>query len=83
MANEATRIVRPWVRLGGRYEVGVSGIRYYRLAWLASISSLAPMVLHALGWISISTGVGVFLFALAVCCLLCLLTMRHGRRVVE
>ncbi len=83
MASEATRIVRPWGRLGPRYEVGESGIRYYRLAWIASILSVVPIAFHALGLISVTTWLVVFLAALAVCCLFCLQTMRHGRKLIE
>jgi len=83
MADEMTRIIRPWGLLGGRYEVGARGFRYYCLAWIAALAGLACMVLHALGLVSIYTGVALFLVALAICCHFTWQTTRHGRRMAD
>ena len=79
--RETTKIVRPWGRFGSRYEVGASGYRYYCLAWIASFTALACIVLHMFGLVSIYTGLAFFLAGLAICCHFTWQATRHGRKI--
>jgi hypothetical protein len=81
MADQATRIVRPWGVFGGRYEVAALGYRYYCLAWIASFTGMACVLMHALGLISIYRGYALFLVALAFAVHFTRQTTRHGRRI--
>lgn len=81
MADETTRIIRPWGRLGSRYQVSLRGFHYYRLAWIASFASLLGILMQALGLVSIRTGLALFLGALAICCHFTRQATRHGRKI--
>ena len=81
MADETTRIIRPWGRLGSRYEVSQHGLQYYYLAWIASLASLACILMLSVGLVSIHMGIGLFLASLANCCHFTWQATRHGRKL--
>ena len=83
MDSDTIRIVRPWGRLGRRYEVGTGGFRYYCFAWIASLTGIASIPLHALGVLPTSIWLTFFLVAFALTNYLTWQTTRHGRKIPE